>query len=85
MSGIGGLTVVALLNSGCYFINGCENINEFLIAYVEYIGIIDRKVFKILADSNKMSIEELIKYINDNVFSYDDKILEIYEVGKKIY
>lgn len=77
--------MIALLNSGCYFIDGCENINEFLIAYVEYIGSIDKKVFKILADSNKMSTEELIEYINDNTYSYDDKISEIYEVGKKIY
>lgn len=77
--------MIALLNSNGYFIDGCENINEFLIAYVEYIGSIDKRVFKILADSNKMSTEELIEYINDNVYSYEDKIVEIYEIGKKIY
>ena len=77
--------MIALLNSSGHFIDGYENINEFLIAYVEYIGSIDKKVFKILADSNKMSTEELIKYINDNVYSYEDKIAEIYEIGKKIY
>lgn len=77
--------MIALLNNNGYFIDGCENINEFLIAYVEYIGSVDKKVFKILADSNKMSTEELIKYINDNTYSYEDKIAEIYEIGKKIY
>lgn len=77
--------MVALLNNGQYFIDGCENINEFLIAYAKYIGAIDLKVFKILADSNAMSTKELVEYINDNTHSYDDKIVEIYEVGKKIY
>lgn len=85
MSGIGEFTMIALLNNGQYFIDGCENINEFLIAYAEYIGAIDTKVFKILADSNKMSTEELVKYINCNIHSWDDEIDEIYEVGKKIY
>lgn len=77
--------MIALLNSSGYFIDGNENINEFLIAYVEYIGSINKKIFKILVDSNEMSTEELIKYINDNTYSYEDKIVEIYEVGKKIY
>lgn len=77
--------MIAILNNGGHFIDGYENINEFLIAYVEYVGAIDIKVFKILVDSNEMSKEELIKYINDNVYSYDDKIVEIYEVSKKIY
>lgn len=77
--------MIALLNNCGYFIDGCENINEFLIAYVEYIGSVDKKVFKILSDSNEMSTKELIQYINDNVYSYEDKIAEIYELGKKIF
>ena len=77
--------MIALLNNGHFFIDGCENINEFLIAYVEYIGAVDKKVFTILANSNEMSTEELIEYINDNTYSYEDKIVEIYEIGKKIY
>lgn len=77
--------MIALLNNNYYFISGCESVGEFLIAYVEYTGNIDKKVFKILVDSNEMSTKELIEYINNNVYSYDDKILEIYEVGKKIY
>ena len=77
--------MIALLNNGQYFIDGCESIKEFLISYVEYIGAVDKKVFTILANSNEMSTEELIEYINRSVYSYDDKIIEIYEVGKKIY
>lgn len=77
--------MIALLNDGYYFMDGCKNINEFLISYVEYDGAIDTKVFKILANSNEMSTEELIEYINDNMYSYDNKIVEIYEVGKKVY
>ena len=77
--------MIAILNNGGHFMDGYENINDFLIAYVEYIGSIDKKVFKILVDSNKMSTEELIEYINDNVYSYEDKIAEIYELGKKLY
>ena len=77
--------MIALLNSGHYFIDGCESVNELLVSYVEYIGVIDKKVFKILVDSDEMSTKELVKYINDNAYSYDDKIAEIYEVGKKLY
>lgn len=76
--------MIAILNSG-HFMDGYENIKDFLIAYVEYIGSIDKKVFKILVDSNEMSTEELIEYINDNTYSYEDKIQEVYELGKKIY
>ena len=77
--------MIALLKGGSHFIIYTESICDFLIAYVEYIGSLDKRVFKILADSNKMSTEELIEYINDNVYSYDDKIEEIYEIGKRIY
>ena len=77
--------MIALLKNGGHFVLWTESICDFLIAYVEYIGSIDKKVFKILTDSNKMSTEELIEYINDNTYSYDDKIEEIYEIGKKIY
>ena len=77
--------MIALLNDGYYFVDGCKNINEFLISYVEYDGAIDAKVFKILANSNEMSTEELIEYINDNMYSYDNKIVKIYEVGKREY
>ena len=77
--------MVALLKDGGHFILLTESVCEFLIAYVEYVGSIDTKVFRILANSNKMSTEELIEYINDNTYSYSDKIEEIYEIGKRIY
>lgn len=77
--------MIALLNDGYYFMGGCKNINELLISYAEYTGAIDPKIFGILANSNKMSTEELIDYINDTVYSYNDKIMEIYEVGENIY
>lgn len=77
--------MIALLNNGQYFIDGCDNVCDFLIAYAEYIGGIDMKVFKILSNSSQMSTEELVKYINDNSYSYEDEITEIYEVGKKVY
>lgn len=76
--------MIAILNSG-YFIDKYENIKDFLVAYVSYIGSIDIKAFRILANSNEMTIEELINYINDHCYSYDDKIMEIYELDKKIY
>lgn len=77
--------MIALLNEGYYFDNGCEDINKFLTDYVEYIDSLDKKVFEILANSNAMSTSELIKYINDNTYFYGDKIVEVYEVGNKIY
>ena len=79
------MMMIALLNSGYYFIGGHENINDFLIAYAKYIGNIDMKVFEILANSNEMSTEELIKYINDNCYSSEEEITDIYELSKKIY
>lgn len=79
------MAMIALLKSDKYFIDSCKDIKDFLITYAEYIGTIDMKVFRVLANSNEMSTEELIKYINDNSYSYDYKITEIYEIGKKIY
>ena len=77
--------MIALLNNGEYFVLGTESIGDFLFVYAEYIGNIDTNVFKILADSNKMSTKELVEYINKNTYSRDEEIVEIYEVGKKIY
>lgn len=76
--------MIAILSSG-YFIDTYEKVEDFLIAYASYIGGIDTKAFTILANSNEMTIEELIKYINDHCYNYDDKIVEIYELNKKIY
>ena len=78
--------MIALLNSGYYVANDyVGNINDFLVNYISHIGAIDMKIFRILVSSNEMSTEELIEYINDNVLSYEDKILEIYKLGNQIY
>lgn len=77
--------MIAILNNGYYFEKDCNDINRFLISYVEYIGSLDKRVFEILVNSNAMSTSELIEYINDNTYSYNDKIIDIYEVGKQIY
>lgn len=77
--------MIALLNSGQYFVLWTESICDFLLEYAKYIGSIDTKVFKILTDSNKMSTEELVEYINNNSYSCDEEIVEIYRVGEKVY
>lgn len=78
--------MIALLNGGRHFISDyADNINDFLIDYASYIGACDMKVLKILVNSNEMSTEELIEYINENAYSYEDKIAEIYELGATIF
>ena len=78
--------MIALLDSGYYVANDyVDNINDFLVNYVSHIGAIDMKIFRILVNSNEMSTEELIEYINNNVLSYEDRILEVYELGNQIY
>jgi hypothetical protein len=42
------------------------------------------KIFTILANSNEMSVEELVAYINNRCYG-SEEIVEIYEVGKKAY
>lgn len=76
--------MIALLDSETYFIDGQDNIRDFLISYANYIGL-DMKVFNILANSGEMSTEELVKYINNRCNYSSDSILEIYEIGKKLY
>ena len=57
--------MIALLDGGRYFISDyADNINDLLIDYASYIGAIDMRVFKILVNSNEMSTDELIEYIN---------------------
>ena len=77
--------MVALLNDNFYFYSGEDDVKEFLIAYAEYIGNIDMKVFKILVSSEEMTVKELVDYINNHCYDYGDKIQEIYELGKKFY
>ena len=78
------MAMIALLNGDKHYMCCCKDIKDFLVAYAIHIGGIDTKVFEILVNSNQMSTEELIKYINDNVYSWEDEITEIYEVGEKI-
>lgn len=75
--------MIALLDNEEYFVSGDDNINDFLIAYADYIGL-DMKIFKILANSNEMTTNELVSYIN-RYCNRNEEIIEIYEVGKKIY
>lgn len=78
--------MIALLDGGRYFISDyADNINDLLIDYASYIGAIDMRVFKILVNSNEMSTDELIEYINQHAYSYEDKIVSIYELGTIIF
>lgn len=76
--------MIALLKSGSYYIDGQENVKDFLISYARHIGF-DMKVFGILANSGEMSVQELVEYINNHRCAGDDGIDEIYEIGKKHY
>ena len=73
--------MIALLNYGTYFVDGQENVKDFLISYANYIGL-DMKIFTILADSDEMSTKDLVEYLN-RYCGTNEEILEIYEIGKK--
>lgn len=76
--------MIALINGDKYFINQeINNIKDFLIDYVADIGL-DVKIFTILVNSNELTTEELIKYINDNC-GYEEEIYEIFEIKNKVY
>ena len=76
--------MIALLNEGKYFVNQETNdVKDFLISYASWIGL-DVKIFIILVNSNELTTEELIKYINDNC-GYNEEICEIFEIKNKKY
>lgn len=75
--------MIALLGNYEYFMDGNDNIRDFLISYANYIGL-DMKIFNILANSGEMSHKELVEYIN-RFCNANDAIEEIYEIGKKFY
>lgn len=75
--------MIALLDDDKYFYDDKGSIREFLVSYAEYIGL-DMKIFRVLAKSEEMAIEDLIGYIN-RYATYDEIIKEIYEIGKKVY
>ncbi len=75
--------MIALLVDDRYFYDDKTNIRDFLVSYVNYIGL-DKKVFTILANSGEMSVKELVEYINNRCYA-SEEIIEIYEIGKKFY
>ena len=75
--------MITLLDDGTYFYDDQTNVRDFLISYAKYIGL-DIKIFSILANSEEMSIKELVEYINRFCYSHE-VITQIYEVGKKLY
>lgn len=75
--------MIALIDNESYFIDGQENVRDFLISYANYIGL-DMKIFRILANSGEMATKDLVEYINRYCCSYET-ITEIYEIGKKLY
>ena len=75
--------MIALLNDDRYFYDDQGNVRDFLCSYANYIGF-DKKIFTILANSGEMSVKELVEYINNRCYA-SEEIVEIYEIGKKLY
>lgn len=74
---------IAIQEDGNY-IEDAENAVEFLKKAVKYCTSSGTKVFDILADSGKMTINELVDFANENLLTNDDGIESIYELGKLI-
>lgn len=75
--------MIALLVDDRYFYDDQTNARDFLISYAKFIGF-DIKIFTILANSGEMSVKELVEYINNRCYA-NEEIVEIYEIGKKVY
>lgn len=75
--------MIALLDDDKYFYDDKCTVREFLVSYAEYLGF-DMKIFRVLANSEEMEVEDLVRYIN-RYASYDESIKEVYEIGKKLY
>lgn len=75
--------MIALLVDDRYFYDDKTNIRDFLMSYAKFIGF-DMKIFTILANSSEMSAKDLVEYINNRCYG-SEEIVEIYEIGKKIY
>ena len=75
--------MIALLADDKYYYDDQDDIRVFLISYAQYISC-HTKAFEILANSEEMSIKELVEYLNNHCYS-DEEIIEIYEIGKKLY
>ncbi len=74
---------IAIQEDGNY-IEDAESAVEFLKKAVKYCTSAGTKVFDILADSGKMTINELVDFANENLLTNDDGIESIYELGKLI-
>lgn len=74
---------IAIQEDGNY-IEDAENSVEFLKKAVKYCTSAGTKVFDILADSGKMTINELVDFANENLLTNDDGIESIYELGNMI-
>lgn len=77
------MTYIAIQEDGNY-IEDAENAVQFLKKVVKYCTSAGTKVFDILADSGKMTINELVEFANNDLLTDDDAIASIYELGKQI-
>ena len=77
------MTYIAIQEDGNY-IEDADNAIDFLKKAVKYATVSGTKVFDILADSGKMTVGELVEFANVNLFTDDDAIASIYELGKQI-
>ena len=77
------MTYIAIQEDGNY-IEDAENAVEFLKKAVKYCTSAGTKVFDILADSGKMTVNELVEFANNDLLTDDDAIESIYELGKQI-
>lgn len=77
------MTYIAIQEDGNY-IEDAENATQFLKNVVKYCTSAGTKVFDILADSEKMTINELVEFANNDLLTDDDAIASIYELGKQI-
>ena len=77
------MTYIAIQEDGNY-IEDADNAVEFLKNVVKHCTSAGTKVFDILADSGKMSINELVEFANNDLLTNDDEIASIYELGKQI-
>ena len=75
--------MIALLEDDRYYYDDKTNIRDFLISYAKYISV-GTKIFEVLARSEEMSIGELVEYINNHCYT-GESIIEIYEIGKKLF
>lgn len=77
------MTYIAIQKDGNY-IEDAENVVDFLKKVVKRCTYDEIKVFDILADSGKMTVNELVEFANNDLLIYEDAIVSIYELGKQI-